>query len=76
MTSGSVIYKFPLAPVPTFSIAKFLINSHPMAPAPTIKQFISIIFCNVSLPKITKRPSKRLFNLLKFMVFKDCFIVS
>ena len=51
--------------VPTSSIAKFLSNSHPIAPAPTMSNFISFIFFRTSFPTIERSPSVRFFFKLK-----------
>ena len=59
--SGSVIVIFPLisyfykfsSPQPIFNMAKFLSNSHPSAPTPTIKIFMCLIYYNNFYPKQT-----------------------
>ena len=75
--SGSVIYIAPFCPVPTFNIAKFFINSHPIAPAPTISNFIFVILFNNFCPRMIWIPSNLFFFSLKFISLRDSsFLIS
>lgn len=59
ITSSSVIVTLPAAPHPTPMSAKFLMNSHPSAPAPTRKTFSDSSFCCMVRPKTAICPSWR-----------------
>ena len=59
ISSMSVSVNDPASPVPTPMRAKFLINSQPSAPAPTMKTLSAAIFACSALPNTAICPSYR-----------------